>query len=240
MKTKRMLCALALAALVFSAAAAFAEVQLFVSKNTVKVYDPELKNYSVLNDFHANGWKTHNYLALVWDANDAWAYDIRTHEWLPLNGFAAVNTGMSDNYAMVWEPTRVAIFDAKARKWIVSPEPITTVRSPLISRGMGAMLTDAEFVVFDPVLHEWKAFETERAGSGETFDWDAVLGDRLAVCWDDTKVVLYDTTLHQWQEKEIAKVQAALMDEYSVKVFTADNVYLYDAMKHRWSVKERQ
>ena len=37
-----------------------------------------------------------------------------------------------------------------------------------------------------------------------------------------------------------AKVQAALMDEYSVKVFTADNVYLYDAMKHRWSVKERQ
>jgi hypothetical protein len=216
-----MLFALALAALVFSAAAAFAEVQLFVSKNTVKVYDPELKNYSVLNDFHANGWKTHNYLALVWDANDAWAYDIRTHEWLPLNGFAAVNTVMSDNYAMIWEP-------------------ITTVRSPLISRGMGAMLTDAEFVVFDPVLHEWKAFETERAGSGETFDWDAVLGDRLAVCWDDTKVVLYDTTLHQWQEKEIAKVQAALMDEYSVKVFTADNVYLYDAMKHRWSVKERQ
>ena len=65
MKTKRMLFALALAALVFSAAAAFAEVQLFVSKNTVKVYDPGLKNYSVLNDFHANGWKTHNYLALI-------------------------------------------------------------------------------------------------------------------------------------------------------------------------------
>ena len=35
------------------------------------------------------------------------------------------------------------------------------------------MLTDAEFVVFDPVLHEWKAYETERAGSGEKFDWDA-------------------------------------------------------------------
>jgi len=240
MQGKRMVCVFALLALACSAFAAYAEVQLFVSKNTVKVYDPELKNYSVLNDFNANGWKTHNYLALVWDANGVLAYDIRTHEWLPLQGFIAVNTVMSDNYAMVWETSRVAIFDAKARKWIVSPEPITDVKSPLISRGMGAMLTEAEFVVFDPVLHEWKSIETERAGSGEKFAWDAVLGDRLAICWDDAKVILYDTTLHQWQQKEIAKVQAALMDEYSVKVFTAGEVHTYDAMKHRWSVKERQ
>lgn len=218
--------------LLLAATGAFAEVRVFVSKNTVKVYDPVLKTHSVLNSFMTQGWRTHNNLALVWDAEDVQVYDIRTHQWTPLQGFSAVSGLLSENLAVVWEKNRLAVYDARQPGWIVSPVTLTSIQTEFISGGMAAALTEGNFVVYDPVLHKWCWTE-------EMEVFEAVLGDNLAACWNNDSVFVYDTTLHQWVDRDIEDAQAAVVEDYRLSVFTADHVYAYDAMNHRWSSKER-
>ncbi|WP_026369046.1 hypothetical protein [Aminiphilus circumscriptus] len=223
---------LALAVVLGVAFCAAAEVQLFVDKQTVRVHDPALNTQSILNDFQPKGWRTHNYLALAWNDTASWIYDIRTHQWLSLTGFGAVAGVLSDNYAMVWEPKRVAIFDAKDRRWVVSDFLMDQITTPLIARGMGAAVTLKEFVVFDPVLREWKILN-------DVYPKQAIIGDNLGVCWNEADAFVYDTTVHQWVEKRDIRPQACIVEDYKVSIYTADRIFVYDAMKHRWTDQPR-
>jgi len=67
----------------------------------------------------------------------------------------------------------------------------------------------------------------------------AQAGDVLAAAWDESSLVLYDLTLHQWILKEGISAQACIIDGHKASVFTADKVFVYDAMSHRWSEKNR-
>ncbi len=221
-----LLCSLLLGSL------AWGEVQLFVDKQTVRVHDPELGKQSILNSFQPKGWRTHNYFALVWNDQEGWVYDIRTHQWIPLKNFAPLSGFLSDNFALVWEPNRVAIFDAAGRNWMVSDFSMDTITNPLLSRGMGAVTTRKEFVVYDPVLHTWEIYD-------DVYPKQAALGDNLAICWNETDAFIYDTTTHQWIEKRGISPQACIVEDYKITIFTADSILTYDAMSHRWKSEER-
>ncbi|MCF7936628.1 MAG: hypothetical protein K9L28_09845 [Synergistales bacterium] len=215
----------------FCATAADAVVQTFIDKNTVRVNDPELGK-TVLNDFSPTGWRTHNYLVLVWNDMEAATYDIRTHQWMFIDGFAPVSGLLSDNVAMIWEPSRVAVFDARARQWIASDFDMQEITQPLLSRGMAAVTTLDEFVVYDPVLVEWEIL-------GGVAPRDALLGDNLAVCWNTSDAYVYDTTLHRWIRKEGIEPQACIMEDYKLSIYTAGSIHIYDAMTHRWTSEAR-
>ena len=204
-----------------------AEVQLFVDKQTVRVDDPQLGEKSILNDFNPKGYRTHNYLALAWNDRESWIYDLRTHQWMPLRDFAPVAGLLTDDYALVWEPNRAAVFDARERRWIVSTMMLDQITTPLLSRGMAAVVSTREFVVYDPVLHEWQIM-------GNVAPKQAALGDNLAVCWNTEDAIIYDTTMHQWLEKRGISPQACIVEDYTV-----DTIHIYDAMKHRWGQQPR-
>lgn len=223
---------LALLLVMVSVASAGAEVRLFVDKNTVRVNDPDLGQPSILNDFNAQGYRTHNYLALVWDSTSVWVYDIRTHQWLNVQGFSAVSGLLTDDLAMAWGTDRVAVFSAPDRNWVVSETTPSPVTGQLISRKMAAVTCLDAFIVYDPVL---KAWQTAR----DFHVKDAELGDNLAAAWDDSNVLLYDLTLHQWVVKEGIAAQACIVESYKVSIYTAEVVHVYDARSHRWQTEPR-
>jgi hypothetical protein len=223
---------LAAAGLLLAAEVAAAEVQLFIDKFTVRVMDPTLGRMSVLNDFRPQGWKTHNNLALVWNDRDTYVYDVRTHQWLPLLGFAPQSGMLSDEAALVWAGTRAAIYDARERRWIQSPFIQGAVRGPFLSRGLVGILSELQFVVYDPVLREWRA--------SEVFDpRDAQISDNLVACWGAQEAQVYDLTMHQWMRKVGIRVQAAIVEEYRLSLYTADSIFVWDALTHRWSEQAR-
>ena len=210
----------------FLATGAGAEVHLFVDKQTVRVDDPQLGEKSILNDFNPKGHRTHNHLALVWNDLEVWVYDLRTHQWMPLRDFAPVAGLLTDDFALAWEPSRAAVFDARERRWIVSTMMLDQITTPLLSRGMAAVVSTREFVVYDPVLHEWQIM-------GDVAPKQAALGDQLAVCWNTEDAFVYDTTMHQWMEKRGIRPQACIVEDYKLSIYTVDTIHIYDAMKHR-------
>ncbi len=229
-------CALfVVASLVFAATPSLAEVQLFVTKNTVKLYDPGLDAHSILNNFSTAGWKTHNNLAMVWSKNEVMAYDIRTHQWIPLDNFTARSALLSDELAVVWNPKAVAVFNGKVPEWIVGPEPQGVIKTALISRKMALAMTENEFMVYDSILKDWQTATMENTETA----FDGSLGDNLAVCWDAQEVCVYDMTTHRWDVRSIPGIQAAVVLKREVRVVTADTIHTYDAMKHRWFQKVR-
>lgn len=232
---KKVLAAVTLLLVIMTAMPAFSEVRLFVTKNTVKLYDPVLKTHSVLNDFRSSGWKTHNNLAVVWNDREVLAYDIRSHQWIPLPGFAARSALLSDELAVVWQDNGVAVYDAAGPQWIVGPETVEPIKTALLSRKIAVAMTSFEFMVYDSVLRRW---ETASMESVETA-FDGGIGDNLAVCWDANEVCVYDMTMHRWQVRSIPGIQATIVLEREARVFTADSIYTYDAMKHRWFEKVR-
>lgn len=209
-----------------------AEVRLFVDKVTVRVNDPTLGQPSILNDFYPRGHRTHNYLALVWNDSSVWVYDIRSHQWISQQGFVPLAGLLSDELALAWELRRVAVYDSRDRRWIMSDALPGKVKSPLLSRGMAALICEEGFVVYDPILKAWQRAD-------DFYVRDAELGDNLAVAWDEQSVVLYDTTIHQWVLKEGIRPQAAIVEAYKVHVYSAEKIYVYDAMTHRWSDSPR-
>ncbi len=217
--------------LVVVCSVAGAEVRLFVDKHQVKVWDPTLKSHSILPNFSPTGWRTHNYLALVWNDQSAWVYDIRTHQWIPLDGIKPINGILSDNYALVWNKNYLAVYDAAGRLWIKSPR-YENIKTPLISRGMAAALSESEFIVYDPILRKWTS-------SGQIFPENASVGDNLAVAWNAEDVYIYDTTMHKWVLKQQVSPQAVIIEDYKVSVFTPEKIYYYDAMSHRWRSESR-
>lgn len=226
--------------LIVLAAALFAvpasgEVKLFVSKNTVKLYDPMLKEHSVLNDFAVAGWKTHNNLAVVWRDGEILAYDIRSHQWIPLNGFSARMALLSDEFAVAWNSGEVAVFDAAAPRWVVGPSTQGTIKTALLSRKMALAMTGHEFMVYDSVLGNWQTAAMDNAERV----FDGSVGDNLAVCWDEADVCVYDMTVHRWEVRAIPGVQAAVVLDRELRVVTSDRIYTYDAMKHRWFERDR-
>ncbi len=223
------------ALLVFAATPSTAEVRLFVTKNTVKLYDPGLDAHSVLNDFSTVGWKTHNNLAVIWSDQEVMAYDIRTHQWIPLDGLSARSALLSDELAVVWGPKNVAVFNGRIPEWILGPEPQGVIETALVSRKMALAMTQNEFMVYDSILKNWQTAAMEHAEAS----FDGSLGDNLAVCWDTQEVCVYDMTTHRWDVRPIPGVQAAVVLDREVRVVTADSIHTYDAMKHRWFQKTR-
>ena len=209
-----------------------AEVRLFVDKNTVRVQDPALGQQSILNDFHANGHRTHNNMALVWNSSSVWVYDIRTHQWLNIQNFSAVSGLLSDELALAWEGQRVAVFSAPDRSWVVSDTMPSPIKGQLLSRKMAAVSCEDAFVVYDPVLKAWQT-----AGDFEVKD--AQLGDNLAVAWDDEDALIYDLTLHQWILKKGLSPQACIVEPFKVSIYSSDKIHIYDAMSHRWQEMSR-
>lgn len=209
-----------------------AEVRLFVDKVTVRVDDPALGQPSVLNDFYPRGHRTHNAMALVWNDRSVWVYDIRHHQWMAQEGFSPLAGLLSDELALAWERGRVAVYDSRERRWIVGESLPGGIKSPLLSRGMAALACEEGFVVYDPLLKAWQRADDFRVR-------DAELGDNLAVAWDERDVILYDTTVHQWVLKEAVNPQAAIVEAYKVHIYSAEKVYVYDAMTHRWSDSPR-
>ncbi|MDO9508448.1 MAG: hypothetical protein Q7I97_03755 [Thermovirgaceae bacterium] len=204
-----------------------AEVRLFVDKHTVRVNDPGLGQPSILNDFNPSGYRTHNYLALVWNSHSVWVYDIRTHQWMSTEGFAPMSGLLSDELALVWERGRVAVYSAPDHSWVVSAELPSPITGQLISRGMAAVTCEDAFVVYDPVLKTWQT-------AGDFMVGDAELGDNLAVAWDENDALIYDLTLHQWVMKEGIAPQACIVEPFKVSIYSSDRIYIYDAMSHRW------
>lgn len=221
--------------LVLAATPSSAEVQLFVTKNTVKLYDPGLGEHSVLNDFSAAGWKTHNNLAVVWSDREVMAYDVRTHQWIPLDGLSVRSALLSDELAVVWGPQAVAVFNGPEPQWVVGPALQGAVKTALVSRKMALAMTHNEFMVYDSVLKNWQTAVMDHAEAV----FDGALGDNLAVCWDAQEVCVYDMTTHRWEVRPVPGVQAAVVLERELRVVTAESVHTYDAMKHRWSQKPR-
>lgn len=232
---KKCLLFLGIALLAFMVSPAFGEVRLFVTKNTVKLYDPVLKDHSVLNNFSVSGWKTHNNLAVVWSDSEVLAYDIRTHQWIPLTGVSVQMALLTDNFAIVWNKDGTAVFDASVPQWIIAPPTKGDIKTALLSRKIALAMTDHEFMVYDSVLRNWQTAAMEN--TDRTFD--GAVGDNLAVCWDAYDVCVYDMTMHRWEIKPIAGVQAAVVLDRELRVVTADRIYTYDAMKHRWFDKVR-
>jgi hypothetical protein len=50
---------------------------------------------------------------------------------------------------------------------------------------------------------------------------------------------VYDTTVHQWVEKRDIRPQACIVEDYKVSIYTSDRIFVYDAMKHRWTDQPR-
>ncbi len=67
----------------------------------------------------------------------------------------------------------------------------------------------------------------------------AQAGDVLVAAWSDNDLVLYDMTIHDWVVKEGTAAAGMHIDGYKASIFTADTVYTYDAVSHRWSSKSR-
>lgn len=227
--------ALAVALFLSLAVSAFGEVQLFVTKNTVKLYDPGLGEHSVLNDFSVVGWKTHNDLAVVWSDREVLAYDVKIHQWIPLDGFSATSALLTDGFAVVWQPRGVAVFDSSKPGWVVGPPTQNAIRTALLSRKMALAMTSNEFMVYDSVLGNWQTAAMDNAEAV----FDGTLGDNLAVCWDSQEVCVYDMTMHRWDVRPIQGVQAAVVLDREVRVVTAYKIHTYDAMKHRWFERDR-
>ncbi|MDD4364462.1 MAG: hypothetical protein PHF19_01855 [Synergistales bacterium] len=209
-----------------------AEVRLFVDRVTVRVDDPTLGQPSILNDFYPKGHRTHNNLALVWNETSVWVYDIRVHQWMSLDGFAPLAGMLSDELALAWEPGRVAVYDSRDRRWVTSEALPGRVKSPLLSRKMAAVTCEEGFVVYDPLLKAWQT-------AGDFAVQEAQLGDNLAVAWDGRDAVIYDTTVRQWVVKEGIAPQAAIVEPYAVSIYSAEKIYTYDAMTHRWGETPR-
>lgn len=209
------------------AASSDAEVRLFIDKNTVRVNDPALGQQSILNDFQTQGHRTHNNMALVWNSDSVWVYDIRTHQWLNLQGFSAVSGLLSDELALAWGREKAAVFSAPDRNWVVSEAMPSPIKGQLLSRKMAAVSCEDAFVVYDPVLKTWQT-----AGDFEVRD--AELGDNLAVAWDAEDAIIYDLTLHQWVLKNGISPQACIVEPFKVSIYSSDRIYIYDAMSHRW------
>ncbi len=214
---------------------AMGEVRLFVTKNTVKLYDPVLNDHSVLNDFAVSGWKTHNNLAVVWDDDEVLAYDIRSHQWIPLSGVSVQMALLTDEFAIVWNKGGTAVFDSSVPQWVVAPPTQGEIKTALLSRKIALAMTDHEFMVYDSVLRNWQTAAMDNAERV----FDGAVGDNLAVCWDAYDVCVYDMTMHRWEIKPIAGVQAAVVLDKELRLVTADKIYTYDAMKHRWFDKVR-
>jgi hypothetical protein len=204
-----------------------AEVRLFVDRVTVRVDDPTLGQPSILNDFYPKGHRTHNNLALVWNDRSVWVYDIRVHQWMSQDGFAPLSGLLSDELALAWEPGRAAVYDSRDRRWVVSEALPGKIKGPLLSRNMAAMTCTEGFVVYDPLLKAWQT-------AGNFAVRQAQLGDNLAVAWDEKDAILYDTTVRQWVVKEGIVPQAAIVEPYKVSIYSAEKIYVYDAMTHRW------
>lgn len=214
------------------AMSANAEVRLIVSKNMVKVNDPALGQPSILNDFQANGHRTHNNMALVWNSDSVWVYDIRTHQWLNQQNFSAVSGLLSDELALAWEPRRVTVFSAPQKTWVVSDQMTTPITGQMLSGQMAAVTCEDAFVVYDPVLKTWQK-------AGDFNVEDAEIGENLAVAWDANDAVIYDLTLHQWVMKQGIAPQACIVEPYKVSFYSSSTIYTYDAMSHRWSETPR-
>lgn len=235
MSRKSTMIALAMLILTAFCLPAFGEVQLFVTKNTVKLYDPVLNDHSVLNDFAVSGWKTHNNLAVVWNDNEVLAYDIRTHQWIPLSGVSVQMALLTDDFAVVWNKDGAAVFDASVPSWTVAPPTQGEIKTALLSRKIALAMTDNEFMVYDSVLRSWQTATMDNTDRV----FDGSVGDNLAVCWDDYDVCVYDMTMHRWEIKPIEGVQAAVVLDKELRIVTSDKIYTYDAMKHRWFEKVR-
>jgi len=221
--------------LIATALPVFAEVQVFIDAHTVRVYDPVLKRQSILNDFRTSGYRVHNHLALVWSEDAAWVYDVRTQQWLSESNFRTLLGSLSDEYALVWNENEAAIFDAKNQTWIRSDYIPWKLTGASLSRGMTILTGEEGLVVYDPVLKKWLSSQFFPYGALKK----AQAGDVLAAAWSDNDLVLYDMTIHDWVVKEGISPQACIIDGYKASIFTADTVYTYDAINHRWSSKSR-
>ena len=135
---------------------AMGEVRLFVTKNTVKLYDPVLKDHSVLNDFAVSGWKTHNNLAVVWDDDEVLAYDIRSHQWIPLSGVSVQMALLTDEFRhSPGNKGGTAVFDSSVPS-VGRSAPLHRgeIKTALLSRKIALAMTDHEFMVYDSVLRK--------------------------------------------------------------------------------------
>ncbi len=212
-----------------------AEVQVFIDAHTVRVHDPVLKRQSILNDFRASGHRIHNHLALVWSEDAAWIYDVRTQQWLSQENFRTLLGVLSDEFALVWNEDEAAVFDAKNQAWTRTDYVPWRITGAALSRGMGVLTGDEGFTVYDPVLKEWRHSHLFPYGTLKK----AQAGDILSAAWSDDTLTLYDMTIHQWVIREDISPQACIIDQYKASIFTADKVYTYDAVSHRWSEKDR-
>ena len=238
MNAKRLslrLFALLCATLLLTTIPAAAEVQVFIDAHTVRIHDPVLKQQSILNDFQANGYRVHNYLALVWDKSSAWVYDTRTQQWLSLDEFHTLLGALSDEYALVWNENEAAIFNAKGQRWIRSGKIPWTISGATLSRGMTLLTGTEGLVIYDTVLTKW--LSSRFAPYGELKK--AQVGDVLAAAWSDNELVLYDMTIHKWITKEGITPQACIINGYKAIIYTTETIYTYDAVSHRWSEKSR-
>ena len=88
--------------------------------------------------------------------------------------------------------------------------------------------------------YKFEVVSTFAGGGGSSTGYRMAGGNvLLAVEWDDNAVAIYDLTMHQWILREGISPQACIIDNKKVTVFTANTLYTYDAMTHRWSQKTR-